>query len=52
MTNITALLLVLTLTGTPVASIVCATECQHEPATLGDCHGNGRRTDDVREPEL
>jgi hypothetical protein len=40
MTNITALLLVLTLTGAPVASVVCVTECQHEPATSGHCHGD------------
>jgi hypothetical protein len=40
MTNITALLLVLTLTGGPVASVVCATECQDEPAALGHCHGD------------
>ena len=39
MTNITALLLVLTLTGAPVASVVCVAECQHEPATSGHCHG-------------
>jgi hypothetical protein len=40
MTNITAILLVLTLTGPPVASVVCVTECQDEPATLGHCHGD------------
>jgi hypothetical protein len=40
MTNITALLLVLTLTGVPVASVVCVTECQHERATSGHCHGD------------
>jgi hypothetical protein len=38
MTNITALLLVLTLTGAPVASVVCAARCQHELATSGHCH--------------
>jgi len=41
MTNITALLLVLTLTGTPVAtSVVCVAECQQEPATSDHCHGD------------
>ncbi len=40
MTNITALLLVLTLTGAPVTSVVCVTECQYEPATSGHCHGD------------
>lgn len=38
MTNITALLLALTLTGAPVASVVCVTECQQKPATSGHCH--------------
>jgi hypothetical protein len=38
MTNLTALLLVMTLTGAPVASVVCATECHHEPAAAGHCH--------------
>jgi hypothetical protein len=45
MTNITPLLLVLTLTGAPVASVVCATECQHEPAALGHCHGDMATSD-------
>jgi hypothetical protein len=45
MTNITALLLVLTLTGAPVTSVVCATECQHEPAALGHCHGDMATSD-------
>jgi len=40
MTNITALLLVLTMTGAPVASVVCVAECRHEPATLGHCHAD------------
>ena len=40
MTNITALLLVLALTGTPVASVVCVAECQQEPVTPGHCHGD------------
>ena len=40
MTNITALLLVLTMTGAPVASVVCVAACQHEPATSGHCHGD------------
>ena len=40
MTNITALLLMLTLTGAPVASVVCVAECQHEPAAWGHCHGD------------
>jgi hypothetical protein len=40
MTNITALLLVLTMTGTPVESVVCVAECQHEPATWGHCHAD------------
>lgn len=38
MTNITAFLLVLTLTGTPIASVVCFAECQHGPVTSGHCH--------------
>ena len=45
MTNITALLLVLMLTGAPVGSVVCVTECQHEPATSGHCHGNMATSD-------
>jgi hypothetical protein len=40
MTNITALLLVLTLTGAPVARVVCVAECQQEPAPSGHCHGD------------
>ena len=40
MTNITAVLLVLALTATPVASVVCVTECQQEPAMSGHCHGD------------
>jgi hypothetical protein len=40
MTNITAFLLVLTLTGAPAASVACITECQHEPVTSGHCHGD------------
>jgi len=40
MTNITAVLLVLALTGTPVASVVCVAECQGEPATSGHWHGD------------
>lgn len=38
MTNITAVLLVLALTGLPVASVVCATECQEGPAASDPCH--------------
>jgi len=38
MTNITAFLLALTLTGAPVASVVCVAQCQLRPATSGDCH--------------
>src|SRR5687768_10217871 len=45
MTNITALLLVLTMTGVPVASIVCVAECQPEPATWGHCHGDMAASD-------
>ncbi len=46
MTNITALLLVLTLTGAPVAaSIVCVAECHHEPAALDDCHADMATSD-------
>ncbi len=40
MTNITALLLVLTMTGAPVESVVCVAECQHEPATWGHRHAD------------
>ena len=40
MTNITALSLVLILTGAPAASVVCVTECQNEPVTSGHCHGD------------
>jgi hypothetical protein len=41
MTNITALLLVLTLTGAPVARVVvCVTECQQEQMTPDQCHGD------------
>ena len=45
MTNITALLLVLTMTGVPVAGVVCVAECQHEPATSGHCHGDMAASD-------
>ena len=45
MTNITALLLVLTMTGVPVASAVCVAECQPEPATWGHCHGDMAASD-------
>ena len=45
MTNITAVLLVLTMTGAPVGSVVCVTECQDEPATSGHCHGNMTTSD-------
>ena len=45
MTNITALLLVLTMTGSLVASVVCVAECQHEPARWGHCHGDMATSD-------
>ena len=45
MTNITALLLVLTMTGAPVASVVCVAKCQHELATSGHCHGDMAASD-------
>ena len=45
MTNITAYLLVLTMTGAPVASVVCVAECQYEPATWGHCHGDMAASD-------
>ena len=45
MTNITALLLVLTMTGAPVASVVCVAECQQEPVTWGHCHGHMAASD-------
>ena len=45
MTNITALLLVLTMTGAPVESVVCVAECQPEPATSGHCHGDMAASD-------
>ena len=48
MTNITALLIVLTLTGAPVASVVCGVECQHEPAPSGHCHGDMTTSDGPR----
>jgi hypothetical protein len=38
MTNITALLLVLTLTGSPAISAACFTWCQQGPVTYGHCH--------------
>jgi len=38
MTNTTALLLVLTLTGTPVASVMCGAECQPAPVPASHCH--------------
>jgi len=40
MTNTTALLLVLTLTGTPVASVMCGAVCQPAPAPASHCHDN------------
>lgn len=45
MTNITALLLVLTLTGGPVGSIVCVVECQHALDAASDCHGDMATSD-------
>jgi len=45
MTNIAAFLLVLTLTGSPVTSIVCAAECQDGPVTSGHCHSDMARSD-------
>ena len=38
--NVTAFLLVLTLTGLPVANAVCVTECRHQRTTSGHCHGD------------
>ena len=38
MTNITALLLALTLTGAPVASVACGAECQPAPVPASHCH--------------
>ena len=38
MTNITALLLALALTGTPVASVMCGTVCQPAPVPASHCH--------------
>ena len=38
MTNTTALLLVLTLTGTPVASVTCGAVCQPAPVPASHCH--------------
>lgn len=38
MTTTTALLLVLTLTGTPVASVMCGAECQPAPVPASHCH--------------
>jgi hypothetical protein len=38
MTNITASLLVLTLTGTPVASVTCGAVCQPAPVPASHCH--------------
>jgi hypothetical protein len=40
MTSLTALLLVLTLTGTSVASVFWVAECQREPSTSGHRHGD------------
>jgi hypothetical protein len=45
MTNLTALLLVLTLTGAPVASVVCAAECNHKLAAEAHCHGDMTESD-------
>lgn len=45
MTNITAVLLVLTLTGAPVASVVCVAKCQHELAMSGHCHADMAASD-------
>jgi hypothetical protein len=38
MMNLTAFLLVLTLTGVPVAGVVCVAECPYGPATSVHCH--------------
>lgn len=45
MTNITALFLVLTLTGAPAASVACVAECRQAPATSGHCHEYTTATD-------
>jgi len=45
MTNITAVLLVLALTGTPVASVLCVAECHHEPAAIDHCHADMATSD-------
>jgi hypothetical protein len=38
MTNITILVLTLTLTGAPVASVVCAAFCHQAPVAHGHCY--------------
>lgn len=38
LTNVTAVLLVLALTGIPVARAACVIECHRERATSGHCH--------------
>jgi len=38
MTHITACIVALTLTGSPVTSAVCATICGHESAPTAHCH--------------
>ena len=45
MTNITAFLIVLTLTGTPAAGVACIAECRQAPATSGHCHEDTTTTD-------
>ena len=45
MSNITAFLLVLTLTGAPVAGVVCVTDCPDEPVTSNHCHADMATSD-------
>ena len=40
MTHVTVLLLVLTLTGAPVANVACIAVCQHARGMAGHCHSD------------
>jgi hypothetical protein len=45
MQNITALVVALTLLGSPVATIACITECDNTSMSPGACHHSTTRTD-------
>ena len=46
MTNIATCLLALTLTGAPVAGLICIADCRQAPATPGPCHETGEASEE------